>query len=148
MVPGEVLRPVSISGWCGNPSITDDVSSHSRCDGGNRANPAKEFAPCKCFCHYPEDEYECECGGIIKEAPLWPLDEDGDVRYTHIDPVTGMALGEDCMPRPRVSRNREKMIVDLDPEPVKYEPVDPIEAGETGDEDFDALLAELDADLD
>ena len=94
-----------MSGWCGNPSMTDGVSSHSRCSGGNRANPGKEFSPCPCPCHYPVDEYECgNCGGVLREAPLWPqedeeaFDEDGNLYpvYTHIDPATGRATGEEC----------------------------------------------------
>lgn len=145
MTPGETLRPVGISGWCGSPSETDGMSSHDRCSGGNRANPGKEFSPCKCSCHYPDDLYECGgCGKDITVAPLWPLDEDGEERYTHIDPKTGRATGEDCL----VSGNKKKREEEPEiTETVVYEPADPIEFGQTGDTEFDAMMAELDEDL-
>ncbi len=96
----EVIRKPLLSGWCSTVS-TDPVTgetSHERCErlgGGQRANPAKEFQPCPCPCHYGE-EFECGgCGRTIREAPLWPYDVDGDLRYTHID-RDGRAVGEDC----------------------------------------------------
>ena len=94
------MRTPQMSGWCSTVSILNDgTESHTRCTGGNRANPFREFQPCPCQCHYPDEEYECECGGVLKEAPLWPQeDEDmeGEPVYTHIDPRTGRALGEEC----------------------------------------------------
>jgi hypothetical protein len=91
-----VIREPQMSGWCGTPSNTNGVDSHTRCAGGNTANPRKEFSPCPCPCHLGET-FECGgCGKDIREAPAWPLDEDGDMRYTHIDPKTGRATGEDC----------------------------------------------------
>lgn len=94
--PAEVLRRPMMSGWCAHPSVTDGFDSHARCTGGQRANPAKQFTPCPCACHLGET-YECSgCGRDIREAPLWPLDEDGDMRYTHIDTKDGRAIGEEC----------------------------------------------------
>lgn len=86
-----------MSGWCRTPSNTDGVDSHTRCRGGNYANPAKEFQPCPCGCHLAE-EYECgNCGRPLREAPLWPNeDEPGETVYVHIDPKTGEAIGEMC----------------------------------------------------
>jgi hypothetical protein len=63
--------------------------------------------------------FECEaCGGLIIEAPHWPLDEDGDVRYTHVDWIinddgvivggTGRALGEECGTKAPVSGNEPR----------------------------------------
>ncbi len=112
--PAEVVRRPLMSGHCSAHDKQHTLSeqgaaSHERCDrngGGNRANPAKEFQPCPCPHHYgtnPGGEAEVfECGGCgkeIVEADYWPLDEDGDVRYTHID-GTGRALGEDCYTAP------------------------------------------------
>lgn len=92
----ETIRRPLMSGHCAFPSASvGGETSHDRCRGSNRANPQKEFQPCPCPCHYGE-EYECgSCEQPIREAPLWPLDEDGDMRYTHID-RTGRAIGEDC----------------------------------------------------
>lgn len=96
----DVIRPVSISGHCSSPQTENPALSHERCHrmgAGSRANPAKEFTPCGCPCHFPEERYECaNCGGVLAEATAWPPDEDGDVRYTHIHPRSGRALGEDC----------------------------------------------------
>lgn len=114
-----IRRPLK-SGHC-------STAGHERCQrngGFQRANPAKEFQPCPCWCHYPTDDvefYECgECGKIIIEATYWPLDEDEDPRYTHLDIVlndegeiiggTGEALGEEC--HVRVSRNDPSLPVD------------------------------------
>lgn len=111
----EIIRKPLMSGHCAGHAAKPDLSplaieAHARCDrngGGNRANPLKEWQPCPCPHHYAGAEvYECGgCGREIVEAPHWPLDEDGDTRYTHID-GTGRALGEDCADK-AVSRNTE-----------------------------------------
>lgn len=91
-----IMRPL-MSGFCAHVSTDPKTGedSHGRCQGGQRANPAKVFQPCPCPCHYGE-EYECGgCGQPIVEAPLWPYDVDGDLRYTHIG-RDGRAIGEDC----------------------------------------------------
>lgn len=113
------MRAPMMSGHCATPSVDEHgYSSHQRCHdqgGGNRANPRKEFSPCPDPCHFPEERYECgNCGGILAEAPLWPnedpddVDENGNPNpvYTHIDPKTGRATGQEC-PDTRVSRNPE-----------------------------------------
>lgn len=126
----EVIRKPLMSGHCASHSTHEELSeaqaaSHQRCvnnGGGNRANPKREFQPCPCPYHYgtdadgnPAEVYECGgCGREIVEAWYWPLDDDGDPRYTHID-ETGRALGEDCVSAP-VSRNVEP---DPEPEPVE-----------------------------
>lgn len=94
------MRKPMMSGWCNTPSTTDGVDSHTRCAGGNTANPAREFQPCPCPCHYPDERYECECGGELVEAPHWPLSDEDieegiEVLYTHVD-HRGRALGEEC----------------------------------------------------
>lgn len=90
------IREPLMSGHCNFPQTRDPEVSHARCKGGQRANPQRTYQPCGCDCHLGE-EFECGgCGGVIREAPLWPLDSDGDARYTHIDPETGRATGEDC----------------------------------------------------
>lgn len=96
----ETIRTPLMSGHCAHFSKNETTgeTSHERCHrqgGGQRANPAKEFQPCPCPCHYGE-AYECGgCGRTIVEAPLWPYDSDGDMRYTHVD-ENGRAIGEDC----------------------------------------------------
>lgn len=93
---GRVIR----SGHCAFPQTEHPEQSHERCHvqgAGSTANPRGVYHPCPCPCHFPEERYECaNCGGVLAEAPHWPLDEDGDVRYTHIDTATGCASGEDC----------------------------------------------------
>lgn len=95
------MREPGMSGFCASPQTDNPEQSHARCRGGNTANPAREFHPCACPCHYPGEHYECECGGTIVEAEHWPpvYDEDTDEvvpQYTHLDPRTGRATGEDC----------------------------------------------------
>lgn len=105
-----------LSGHCATPSTvsaTDALTSHERCQrngGGNKARPSKEFQPCPCPCHFPEEEFECSCGGTLKEAAHWPMeveqgkntiviepgDDDYEMVYTHINPRTGLATGEEC----------------------------------------------------
>lgn len=82
-----------LSGHChhGNPA-----SSHERChtrhSGGQAANPDREWQWCPCACHLAKGDdgeaetYDCACGGVIAEAPLMGLDEDGDPYYVHVDP--------------------------------------------------------------
>lgn len=135
-----------MSGHCAWPQTDHPEESHERCTrmgGGNRANPSKDFSPCPCPCHYPADEYECaDCGGTLKEAPLWPNEwGDDEPVYTHIDPATGRATGEACPVKAPAKPKREPA---PEPEPVYYEPRDKIEAGQSGDDEFDDLLAELD----
>lgn len=134
--PAEVVRAPMMSGHChthSHQSVLTELgtASHDRCErngGGNRANPNHEFQPCPCRHHYmaadgsAPEVYECGgCGKEIIEAAYWPLDEDGDIRYTHID-GDGRALGEDCA-AVRVSRNPEP-VIEVVPEPVVYEPVE------------------------
>lgn len=99
------IRQPLMSGFCAYPAThtaehepIDPMLSHEKCIGYNRANPAGEFQPCPCPHHFEDcEEFECAaCGRVIKEAPHWPLDADGDMRYTHIDRETGRATGEDC----------------------------------------------------
>lgn len=100
------MRPLMMSGHCAWPAAGEaGADSHARCarnGGGNYASPTKEFAPCPCPCHYPKERFECECGGVLAEAPLWPDEEaeaegsDPEMVYTHIDPKTGRATGFEC----------------------------------------------------
>lgn len=102
---------VMLSGHCATPSTSDPESSHQRCarmGGGNRHRRDKTFLPCPCRCHFPEDEYECECGGTLVEAPHWPNvndkgheifqpgDPNWEMVYVHINPRTNLITGEDC----------------------------------------------------
>lgn len=91
------MRRPLLLGHCNYPSFSNGIHSHDRCQGGNTANPDGEFQPCPCPCHLGE-EYECgNCGKPLREAPLWPNeDEPGEMVYTHVDPKTGRALGELC----------------------------------------------------
>lgn len=92
--PHELHERMLMSGHCAHPSTEHD--SHAKCSGGQRSNPRNIFQPCPCPCHLGE-EYDCgNCGRPLREANLWPLDEDDDMRYTHIDPKDGRAIGEDC----------------------------------------------------
>jgi len=85
----EAIRRTLWSGHCSFPQTKNPDESHLRCQdngGGSRANPEKIFQPCPCRCHYPPEEYECGgCGGTIIAAPHYPVDEDGDMRYVHLD---------------------------------------------------------------
>jgi hypothetical protein len=85
-----------MSGHCAAPS----PGSHERCQrngGGSTANPAKEFSPCPCPCHFPGEQFDCECGGVLSLAPHWPNEwGDDDPVYTHLDRKTGRAIGEHC----------------------------------------------------
>jgi hypothetical protein len=90
----EPPKPI-ISGHCAWPQTKDPHLSHERCanrGSGSRANPAKNFHPCPCPCHLAHDSdgavltYECGgCGGILAEAPIFGVDEDGDPVYVHVD---------------------------------------------------------------
>lgn len=94
----EPIRRPLISGHCAHPGVVPE-ESHARCQrngGFTRANPDKVFQPCPCRCHFPAEEYECECGATLVEAPHYPLDEDGDVRYVHLDPRTGRVTDGEC----------------------------------------------------
>lgn len=91
----EPIRRPLMSGHCAHHS----EGSHERCErngAGSRANPDKIFQPCPCRDHFPDEEFECECGATIVAAPHYPLDEDGDVRYVHFDPKTGRIVDEEC----------------------------------------------------
>lgn len=124
---GEVaIRKPLMSGHCAHMGQVSPAgkTAHARCAGGQRANPAKEFQPCPCSCHYPDastaELFECgECGKVIIEATRWPRypaapGEEEDPRYTHMDWTvnddgaisggTGRALGEECYTA-SVSRN-------------------------------------------
>lgn len=177
--PAEVIRKPLMSGHCASHSTHEELSeaqaaSHQRCvnnGGGNRANPKREFQPCPCPYHYgtdaednPAEVYECgACGREIVEAWYWPLDEDGETRYTHID-GTGRALGEECTSAP-VSRNfepeTESMGIDaLDAEDAEdIEVLDDLDADEEPEpervvyvpaeyDEVEAMLAEFDLDDD
>lgn len=43
-----MARTPTFTGWC-NPS--NPPESHRRCQGGNEANPQREWVPCPCVCH-------------------------------------------------------------------------------------------------
>lgn len=145
------MRNVMMSGHCATPQTANPSESHERCarnGGGSYGNPQREFVPCPCPCHYPEERYECECGNLLAEAPLWPDETgEGEIVYTHIDPTTGRATGFECPTTKSVSRN--------DPEPeieeeVEEEPEPVVVGGKTPKyhdpelDEFDALMAELD----
>lgn len=93
------MIPAQMSGHCAFPQTAHPEESHARCarmGAGNYARPSKEFQPCPCACHLG-DEFECECGGVLREAPDWPNEyEPGEMVYVHIDPRTGRATGEEC----------------------------------------------------
>jgi hypothetical protein len=119
------IRQPLMSGHCSSMGRVSEngIAAHERCQrngGGQRANPQRIFQPCPCACHFPAPEdvelFECsECGGLIIEAPNWPLDDHGDMRYTHVDWIvnddgvivggTGRALGEECGTKAPVSGN-------------------------------------------
>lgn len=120
----ETIRKPLMSGHCASHAGKDSLSkqefaAHDRCQrngGGQRANPKREFQPCPCAFHYGEI-FECGgCGREIAEALLWPFDEDGDMRYTHID-GSGRALGEDC------AAGGKAPVVEEDDEAVEEEEV-------------------------
>ena len=94
-----MARQPLMSGHCATPATSDPDASHARCQGGQRANPEKEFQPCPCPCHLG-DHYECECGGLIAEALAYPqeYDEDGEpiTTYVHVDHKTGRIIGDEC----------------------------------------------------
>lgn len=101
------MRQPMMSGHCNFPATqlpggaaAPPSLSHERCaaqGAGNWANPAREYQPCPCACHFPGEDLECECGGTLREAPHWPNeDEPGEMVYTHIDHKTGRATGENC----------------------------------------------------
>lgn len=98
------MRQPMMSGHCAFPAthttegepVGPEVSC-ARCIGYNTANPDGEVQPCPHGCHLGTDEYECaNCGGALREAPMWPNeDEPGEMVYVHID-HTGRAIGEEC----------------------------------------------------
>ena len=98
------MRKPMLSGHCHFPSTDNPDGSHELCHvqgGGNRANPNREFQPCPCACHLGVDSYECgNCGGELAQALTWPNEwpdeADDDPVFTHVDPRTGMATGEEC----------------------------------------------------
>lgn len=96
----EAIRRPLISGHCASPATADPKESHARCQrngGGSRANPDKVFQPCPCLCHFPPERYECGgCGGTILAAPHYPVDEDGDMRYVHLDTKRNRAVDGEC----------------------------------------------------
>ena len=93
----EVIRRPLMSGHCAFPQSANPDESHARCKGYSRANPDKIFQPCPDLCHYPKERYECAgCGGTILAAPHYPLDEDGDIRYVHLDTKRNRASDEEC----------------------------------------------------
>lgn len=105
-----IIRRPLMSGHC----VIGNEAGHERCQrngGGQRANPAREFQPCPCLCHYVNDEgavevLECgTCGEEIVECAYWPRDGDGDVRYAHVDLDADRVTGEECTRKPVVSRN-------------------------------------------
>lgn len=171
-ITAEIIRKPLMSGHCAGHALAVDLSeqsalAHARCDAngaGNRANPLKEWQPCPCPHHYNQsDVYECGgCGREIVEAPHWPLDEDGDVRYTHID-GTGRALGEDCANQPKARESEpdpEKECVRcgrayrgtgrgrLCPSCVRDDEREAEARVKAEAEDFDAIMAEFEDDED
>jgi hypothetical protein len=87
------------SGHCQFPETAHPERSHERCvlmGAGSTANPRGIFHPCPDVCHLGDEEYECECGGIIREAPALGLDEDGDPIYVHISEDGKRALFDGC----------------------------------------------------
>ena len=105
-----IRRPLK-SGHCAHGGV-NPVTGETGCErckrngGYQRANPEHEFQPCPHRCHYlgPDGEepekFECgSCGKDIIAVEWWPLDEDGDVRYSHID-ADGDATGEECFAPP------------------------------------------------
>lgn len=93
------MRRPMLSGHCHTPTTLNPFQSHERCErqgAGNAANPDKEFQPCPCECHLGET-FECgNCGRPLREAPMWPNeDEPGEMVYVHID-REGRAIGEVC----------------------------------------------------
>lgn len=87
-----------MSGHCIAPAA-NVPDPHSKCRGGNRANPDKEWQVCPCVCHLGE-EYECgNCGRPIREAPMWrDFVDDEDMVYVHLDKDGTRAIGEECPP--------------------------------------------------
>lgn len=186
-----IIRKPLMSGHCAfmGRESPNGRAAHARCAGGQRANPAGEFQPCPCPCHYPDpadaELFECgECGKVIIEATRWPHDTEDEVRYTHMDWIvnddyevvggTGRALGEECHQTVTVSRNaekssgrerdctrcgdeftpkgRERICPDCRAAEVaettdEFESV-MAELSEDLDEDFDAMMADLDFDED
>ena len=89
-----MARQPMMSGHCMAPA-TNIADPHGKCKAGNRANPDKEWQPCPCECHLGET-YECGCGRLIREAPLWrDFEEDEDMIYVHVED-SGRAIGEEC----------------------------------------------------
>lgn len=82
-----------LSGWCQFPETKNPEGSHARCTGGNTARPTREFQPCPCSCHYSA-EFECGNCGLDLSETVWS--EDDEMVYTHLDPKTGHAIGEEC----------------------------------------------------
>lgn len=86
--PEKELGRLIMSGHCGFPETDHPENSHSRCQrngGGATSRATGLFHPCPCRCHLREEDFECGCGYLIREAPALGLDEDGDPRYVHID---------------------------------------------------------------
>lgn len=138
-----------MSGHCQFPQSAHPEESHARCarnGGGVLSKPTKAWHPCPCPCHYGET-YECgSCGQPIREALAWPLDEDGDLRYTHVA-RDGRAMGEDCTGQ-MVSRNEDLGLDDeTDGEPVAglLAMIEQV-AAEDDDDNFAEMLAEFDLD--
>lgn len=127
-----------MSGHCQFPQTDHPEESHERCarnGGGATTRLTDVFHPCPDPCHYGET-YECGgCGQPIREALAWPLDEDGDMRYTHVA-RDGRAMGEDCTDN--VSGNVVPELAEM------IEQVQALEQAE--DDDFADLLAEFDLD--
>jgi hypothetical protein len=89
-------RPI-MSGHCQFPETDHPDRSHERCaenGGGVKSKPTGLFHPCPCSCHLGE-EFECQCGGIIRLAPALGRDEDDDEQYVHVD-TDGNLTFEGC----------------------------------------------------
>lgn len=50
---------------------------------------------------------------------MWPFDGDGDLRYTHVHPETGKALGEECGGKPPPKEEEEEEEAPPPPPKVK-----------------------------
>lgn len=97
-------RNPQMSGHCRFPQTHKPEESHARCNGGNYANPRREFQPCPCWCHLKDETFECaNCPGWLVEAPFWENDDPDDVDengnpnpvYVHVDENFN-AIGVEC----------------------------------------------------
>lgn len=94
-----MIRP-AMSGFCAFPETANPAASHQRCadmGAGNTARPSREFQPCPCGCHYVA-EFECGNCGLDLSVTNWAgaTTDPDEIMYTHLDPRSGRAIGEEC----------------------------------------------------